>query len=447
MNEIQKMTNMLIFLLLFTYITPSLAADAGKTIFVLGKVEVETLLGEKMRLRKGSSVNQGDTIISSIRGQAQIKMSDGTLLAIRPNSKFKIDDYEYNEDKNNDKSIYSLMKGGFRSITGKIGKENKSAYGVKTVVGTIGIRGTDYTARLCQSDCNDADDGLYVSVLDGGVVLKNDSGTLNVSPGDYGFILDQAVQPEYLESAPGDLLFASASNDSRSPQANTEQPLVSSAAENVENIDSSSSNLSTNAINLAVNTTAGDNLITSTTKDVMASENETTNAQVNEETDLVDSTPVDMVEPPTEEITPTELTIVLPSTGSAVYNVIANSDPTDGISTGALDVAQTALTVNFVDATASAMITAEFNSETWRSNTTTAMAIASDGTFNGDTAVDVVPQFGFSRAGAGEVSGTLSGSNEPVNSAPSAATLNYQMTEGVTTLNGTADLSVGEITQ
>jgi len=446
MNKIQKMANILFFLLLLIYITPSFAADAGKTIFVLGKVEIVTISGEKIKLRKGSSINQGDTIISSKRGQAQIKMSDGTLLAIRPNSRFKIDDYEYNGDKNSDKSIYSLMKGGFRSITGKIGKENKSAYGVKTVVGTIGIRGTDYTARLCESDCNNADDGLYVSVLDGGVILKNDGGSLDVSPGEYGYILDQAVQPGYLESAPGDLLFASVSNQSKSSQSNTQQSLVSSAAENVKSIDSSSSDLSTNAVNLAVNTTTGDNLITTTTKEALTSVDETTNNQINEETVLVDSTPAEVVEPPTEDISSTELTVVLPSAGSALYSVIANSDPTDGVSTGTLDIAQTALTVNFVDATASAMITAEFNSETWSSNTTTAMTIASDGTFQGNTAVDIAPQFGFSRSGSGSVSGTLGGDSEAMISAPSNVNMNYQMNDGTTTLNGTADLSVSEVT-
>ncbi len=447
MNKIQKMAKILIFLLLFIYITPSFAADAGKAIFVLGKVEVVTELGEKSRLRKGNGVNQGDTIISSKRGQAQIRMSDGTLLAIRPNSKFIIDDYEYNGDNNNDKSIYNLMKGGFRSITGKIGKENKGAYAVKTVVGTIGIRGTDYTARLCEGDCSNADDGLYVSVLDGGVILENDGGSLDVAPGEYGFIVDQAVQPGYLESAPGDLLFASASNESQSPQSSSEQSIVSSITENVKINNESSSDLSTNAVNLAVNTTTGDNLITTTTKEALTSVDKTTNIQINEETVLVDSTPAEVVEPAIEieEFTPTELAIVLPSAGSALYSVIANSDPTDGVSTGTLDIARTALTVNFVDATASAMITAEFNSETWSSNTTTAMTIASDGTFQGNTAVDIAPLFGLSRSGAGSVSGTLGGDSEATISAPSNVNMNYQMDDGATTLNGTADLSVSAV--
>ena len=192
----------------------------GKAIFVIGKVEVVNTDGEKSLLKRGSEINSGDIILTSKKGQAQIKMIDGTLLAVRPGSEFKITDYKYDKDVASDKSVYNLVKGSFRSITGKMGKAKKSSYAVKTVVGTIGIRGTDFTARICDSNCGDQDDGLYVGVMQGGVTLANDSGSLDVSPGDFGFMSDTGVEPSYLDEMPGDLLFAKTDTESEKESTN-----------------------------------------------------------------------------------------------------------------------------------------------------------------------------------------------------------------------------------
>ncbi len=94
------------------------------------------------------------------------------------------------------RSFYVLLKGGFRSITGAIGKEDKAAYRVRTPVATIGIRGTDYTAVFCSSDCTGGKrDGLYVSVAEGGVFMKNKAGMLELNPGDFGFVAGPATRP------------------------------------------------------------------------------------------------------------------------------------------------------------------------------------------------------------------------------------------------------------
>ncbi|MDP3858880.1 MAG: hypothetical protein Q8Q73_14075 [Stagnimonas sp.] len=61
------------------------------------------------------------------------------------------------------RAFFRLVKGGFRSVSGLIGKVNQDDYRVSTPVATIGIRGTRYSARLCQGDC--ADWGEIVSKL------------------------------------------------------------------------------------------------------------------------------------------------------------------------------------------------------------------------------------------------------------------------------------------
>ena len=208
----------LLISLLFLWLPMTAWSAAGKAIFVLGKVIAVDKSGMELRIRRGDELNSGDTIVTNASSQIQIRMDDGSLLAVRPNSRFSIDDYVFQDDIDTDLSHYTLIKGTIRSITGTIGKRNKSAFGLNTLVGTIGIRGTDFTARLCNADCGSSEDGLYVGVMQGAVVMENDGGELKVLPGEFGYIQDQSMEPSQLETSPGDLLFAQATDK---PQTNT----------------------------------------------------------------------------------------------------------------------------------------------------------------------------------------------------------------------------------
>lgn len=53
------------------------------------------------------------------------------------------------------RAFYRLVKGGFRSVSGLIGKVNREDFRVSTPVATIGIRGTEWGARICQGGCED----------------------------------------------------------------------------------------------------------------------------------------------------------------------------------------------------------------------------------------------------------------------------------------------------
>ena len=53
-------------------------------------------------------------------------MGDGGMITMRPDTEFKIDSYNFNgQQDGTEKSFFSLLKGGFRSVTGLIGKLHK----------------------------------------------------------------------------------------------------------------------------------------------------------------------------------------------------------------------------------------------------------------------------------------------------------------------------------
>jgi hypothetical protein len=61
-----------------------------------------------------------------------------------------------------------LLKGGFRTVTGMIGKRgNADAYKLRAAAATIGIRGTDFTSRLCiTKECKDDDEAVAKPVAE-----------------------------------------------------------------------------------------------------------------------------------------------------------------------------------------------------------------------------------------------------------------------------------------
>ncbi len=136
------MTRNFLFLLL-TLSAVSAQASVGEFMFVSGTVTVKSSTGQSRQAKKGQEVDLGDTVSTSTASTAQIRMSDGGFLAVRPQSEIRVDSYSFH-DKRSDNSTISLVKGSFRAITGLIGKNNPRNDLVRTPTATIGIRGTDH---------------------------------------------------------------------------------------------------------------------------------------------------------------------------------------------------------------------------------------------------------------------------------------------------------------
>lgn len=161
-------------------------AEAGKVLMSLGDVKV-TRDGKSIPLKKGDAVQSGDIIITGLTSNAQVRMSDGAIMAIRSQTEFKINEYSFNgKADGSEKASLSLLKGGVRAVTGVIGRENRDNLKVDAVVATIGIRGTGFNIVYCQGNCSNADktpakDGLYAGVFEGKVSVANE-----VNNGTYG---------------------------------------------------------------------------------------------------------------------------------------------------------------------------------------------------------------------------------------------------------------------
>jgi hypothetical protein len=121
------------------------AAVAGRFQFVAGDVRIVSVDGKERQAIKGGEINEKESILSGKTGSAQLRMIDDGIVAVRPETALRIDEYKFaDKEDGTERGFFSLLKGGFRSITGLIGRGNKDNYGIRTPSATIGIRGTDH---------------------------------------------------------------------------------------------------------------------------------------------------------------------------------------------------------------------------------------------------------------------------------------------------------------
>ena len=132
----------------------SQAASAGEVEFARGVGFAQTPGQAARILGKGMPFNEGDTLSTAAGASAIIRMQDGTRMTLRPGTDMVVQRYQYQEGASNNSMVMQLFSGGLRAITGLISKSSPDAARLQTRTATVGIRGTDFDARICQRDCN-----------------------------------------------------------------------------------------------------------------------------------------------------------------------------------------------------------------------------------------------------------------------------------------------------
>ena len=163
------------------------AAGAARVDFAIGDVKALTPDGRTRSLDKGAEIGSGETIDTG-SGRAQVRFTDGAQVSLQPQTQFRIDDYRFNgKADGSEKGLFSLIRGGLRTITGLVGRNNRDNYKVTTTVATIGIRGTEYSVAYGNS--------ISVTTGEGSVEVCNSAGCLIVNSGETAVVKDNNSQP------------------------------------------------------------------------------------------------------------------------------------------------------------------------------------------------------------------------------------------------------------
>lgn len=202
----------------------------GRVAFMRGKLAARNEDGRERIVRRGEPVYEGDTLVSGHKSFGVIAFRDKSRITLKPRSQFHIEKFSFNEAKPKDNvALMSLLRGGLRAVTGRIGKLNRNNYSMRTPVATIGIRGTGYDLQ-CQGSCVSLEgamyqldepslvdrflalvsqpayadglgDGMYASVWDGAIDIQQQGGTQQLNIGQHAFIPNTDIPIRLLDAS------------------------------------------------------------------------------------------------------------------------------------------------------------------------------------------------------------------------------------------------------
>ena len=272
----------------------------------------------KRTLKRRSEIFVGDTLVTGSNGQGQVRFIDGAVVSLRPDTKIRINDYRYGDGEGRENSVLTLIKGGFRTITGAIGKEH---YKVHSSLATIGIRGTHYEAVIAENQ-------MYVALWQGGVTVQNEAGQIDLGLGaPYNFAQVTGVDkvPKGLAAPPTMIM-------------NNKQPAISPSLSDKDKESDGKDKGQTEVASFgaSVNETEQPSSISLASADLSALPNERNGLAIEPD---ISSTGDWLAEP----------TVNMPTTGSATYSSVSSFSGSSSL--GAISNFGMTATVDFAAAT------------------------------------------------------------------------------------------------
>lgn len=186
-------------------------AEVAASVHFVGGLVTATASGQSEReLAKGGEIYDSDEVNTAYNGRVQMRFTDGGLVSLMPNTTFTVEEYRLGAGNGEDGAlIFGLLRGGLRTVTGAIGKTKHDNYQLKTPVGTLGIRGTEFIVVIGPPGT------LRVHVGRGKVVITNSYGSLEVPEG-HNAVVTLGSAPMLSEEGPV-FLAISPIGDSGSP--------------------------------------------------------------------------------------------------------------------------------------------------------------------------------------------------------------------------------------
>lgn len=104
--------------------------------------------GERLPAEVGARLFPGDVLQTGGGGALGVTLRDNTRFSMGPDSELVVNDFVFQPHEGRFSLILKMAKGSFSFLSGLIGKLSPESEIVETPVGTIGIRGTHFFARV-----------------------------------------------------------------------------------------------------------------------------------------------------------------------------------------------------------------------------------------------------------------------------------------------------------
>lgn len=207
-------------------LTPVLVLAEGTVVAVDGKAQVQRGK-EAIPAVDALEVRAGDTLSVSAQSKVELQLADDSVFAIPGAATLRVDEFRLPSAQAGGKAVYTLVEGGFRTVTGRVGKSAKDEYVVNTDLASITVKGSAYTAMRCRVSCKGAKAGLYVRAESGVITVGNGAGKLALQPGQVAFVESKDAAPKLVQNSPfNDPIFASAFDFSDRIETTNEPPRI-----------------------------------------------------------------------------------------------------------------------------------------------------------------------------------------------------------------------------
>ncbi|MDK1286636.1 FecR family protein [Pseudoalteromonas umbrosa] len=164
----------------------------AKVILAKEQVTASSPIKER-QLKRKSKIYKADTVKTGKHARAQLRFTEGTILTLGENTQFSVNQFEYRKTS---EAHFEFIKGAFRVVTGKITQATNPNFKIKTPMGSIGIRGTDFWGgNLYNAHTID------VILLDSEhpIVIENEFGRVVISTPGTGTTLEMGKPPSQPE--------------------------------------------------------------------------------------------------------------------------------------------------------------------------------------------------------------------------------------------------------
>ncbi len=147
---------------------PGAGGVAGKVTFLKGVAQRGTQdKGPFKPLKRNEDVREGETLKTAADSRLEIKLADGSLVRLAPNSTFRLGTAKAADGKPDAEKGQSKLTAGkmWASVTKAVGGESK--FSVRTENAVAGVRGTTFRVNA------EEDGATVVKVYEGAVAVSN----------------------------------------------------------------------------------------------------------------------------------------------------------------------------------------------------------------------------------------------------------------------------------
>lgn len=104
--------------------------------------------GQRVKAQPGSAVLLGSLLKTSRSATMGVTFKDDTVMSFGPDTELTVDEYLYAPAQSQLKLSARLSRGSLNYVSGVIARLKPEAVSVKTPTGIIGVRGTQFVARV-----------------------------------------------------------------------------------------------------------------------------------------------------------------------------------------------------------------------------------------------------------------------------------------------------------